>query len=94
MSEIMVERVARAICFSRQSCEYCRTHCLATLSSLQKSDKWVKARAAIAAMRKPTKEMLDAAYRTGMIGDCGGVERDVFSEEYQAAIDAALSENP
>jgi hypothetical protein len=50
----MIERVARAICFSRQSCEWCKVACLASRAELEKSPQWTKALAAIGAMRDPT----------------------------------------
>jgi hypothetical protein len=50
------------------------------------------ARAAIEAMRELTPEMEAAAARERMIGDGGGRERSNFSDEWDAAIDAALAE--
>lgn len=45
------ERVARAICLSREACESCWRECRAPYDALRKSAQWTKALAAIAAMR-------------------------------------------
>jgi hypothetical protein len=50
------------------------------------------ARAAIAEMRYPTNEMIEAACSCATIGDGGGTERGDFFEEWDAAIDAALAQ--
>ena len=81
MSE-MVERVARAICFSRQSCEWCKVACLASRAELEKSPQWTKALAAIGAMRDPTDAMLGEALYSAVAERADLVWRDM--------IDAAL----
>ena len=48
------------------------------------------ARAAIEAMREPTKEMLSAAWATGCTGDNGGNERADIEDEWPAMIEEAL----
>jgi len=77
----MVERVARAICLSRQSCEWCRDRCLAKEDVLRKSPQWIKAVAAIAAMREPTEAMMAVQDRVTYLRDM-----------WPAMVDAALAD--
>ena len=79
----MIERVARAICFSRQSCEWCKVACLASRAELEKSPQWTKALAAIGAMRDPTDAMLNAT--TPIAGENPGA-RDIWRDMIDAAL--------
>lgn len=50
----------------------------------------VFARAAIAAMREPTREMIEASCAAWGVADDGGHERGAFEDEWKAVIDSVL----
>ena len=99
MSE-MVERVARAICDNPNKCEFPKCH--GVCARMWQVRVETMARAAIEAMREPTKEMLlelrESIARNcidtnagGESGPVPGLEDGAELDAYYAAIDAALT---
>lgn len=79
MSE-MIERVARAICAATSPGEPCENQCQACTRD---------ARAAIAAMREPTRAMLRSGFTRRPEFDLGD---DTFKRVWQGMVDGALNE--
>jgi hypothetical protein len=97
MSE-MKERVARALCVDAHGGNLSPDAILTCGPASEVGQPaWKlfekRAHAAITAMRELTEEMLNAVSWTEGVGDGGWTERAPFSEEYEAAINAALEEN-
>lgn len=77
MKEKMVERVAKAICWSERQNRWPKCPCDGTCDHRNSGVSEPKARAAIEAMREPTQAMIDA-------------EPEGFKEFWQDVIDEAL----
>jgi hypothetical protein len=85
-----LEEVARAIYLGRNGQG---ARAWARLPKDHKAPYLVDAKAAVKAMRIPSSELLySAEYIADVVGDGGGIERGPLVDEWQAMIDAILSE--
>ena len=82
----MVERVARAICLAHAIDSGYSRGCAEASVDVEWKAWVVEARAAIAAMREPTEEMVDAGWQTS-----DDVVWMALKEAWPAMIDAALT---
>jgi len=90
MSGSKLEEVARAIYLGRNGVG---ARPWARLPKDHKAPYLGDAKAAVCALRAPSSELLQSAeYIADIVGDGGGIERGPLIDEWQAMIDAILSE--